>query len=108
MSATDPVAVVAILKKTGTSPKLIMFIVGESLMNDGTAMVMFTLFYNLLHGQKYSVLGIIGFSFDAIVGSVLLGVAFGGVVVLINYYHSMQSFRFISFRYIGFEQQIDH
>ncbi len=36
LSATDPVAVVALLKTAGASPKLTMVIVGESLMNDGT------------------------------------------------------------------------
>eukprot|EP01031_Cornospumella_fuschlensis_P035805 gene35805-43429_t len=46
LSATDPVAVVALLKSVGASPKLTILIVGESLMNDGTSMVLFTLFYN--------------------------------------------------------------
>lgn len=39
LSATDPVAVVALLKSAGASPKLTILIVGESLLNDGTAMV---------------------------------------------------------------------
>lgn len=39
LSATDPVAVVALLKSAGASPKLTILIVGESLLNDGSAMV---------------------------------------------------------------------
>ena len=39
LSATDPVAVVALLKSAGASPKLTILIVGESLLNDGAAMV---------------------------------------------------------------------
>jgi NhaP-type Na+/H+ or K+/H+ antiporter len=41
ISATDPVAVVALLKELGASKRLSTMIEGESLMNDGTAMVVF-------------------------------------------------------------------
>jgi NhaP-type Na+/H+ or K+/H+ antiporter len=39
VSATDPVAVVSVMKEQGVSRKLAMIVEGESLMNDGTAMV---------------------------------------------------------------------
>lgn len=42
VSATDPVAVVALLKELGASRRLATLIEGESLLNDGTAMVMFS------------------------------------------------------------------
>ena len=41
ISATDPVAVVALLKELGASKRLATMIEGESLLNDGTAMVIF-------------------------------------------------------------------
>lgn len=41
VSATDPVAVVALLKELGASKRLSTMIEGESLLNDGTAMVVF-------------------------------------------------------------------
>ena len=41
ISATDPVAVVAVMKEQGVSRKLAMVVEGESLLNDGTAMVGF-------------------------------------------------------------------
>ena len=44
LSATDPVAVVALLKSACASPKLTILIVGESLLNDGTAMVLLLCF----------------------------------------------------------------
>ena len=44
LAATDPVAVVSLLKSVGASPKLTMLISGESLLNDGTAIVLFVLF----------------------------------------------------------------
>ena len=47
LAATDPVAVVALLKALGASPKLTMLITGESLMNDGAAIVMFNLFLSM-------------------------------------------------------------
>ena len=44
-AATDPVAVVALLKSLGASTGLTMIITGESLLNDGTAMVLFNIFF---------------------------------------------------------------
>jgi len=44
MSATDPVAVVALLKDMGVDERLGTLIEGESLMNDGSAYVMFVIF----------------------------------------------------------------
>jgi NhaP-type Na+/H+ or K+/H+ antiporter len=44
ISATDPVAVVALLKELGASRRLATLIEGESLFNDGTAMVCFLVF----------------------------------------------------------------
>ena len=40
-SATDPVAVVAILKELGIDESLSILIEGESLLNDGTAIVLY-------------------------------------------------------------------
>lgn len=51
LSATDPVAVTALMKEVGCDPRLTMVIGGESLMNDGTAIVVFKLFYHLHRGQ---------------------------------------------------------
>lgn len=81
LSATDPVAVVALLKEVGASPKLTIIIVGESLMNDGTAMVCFTLFRNLIKGVNYNVGDIIWFFISATFGSCLVGIIIGLVTV---------------------------
>lgn len=50
ISATDPVAVVALLKELGASNKFNLLIEGESLLNDGTAMVFFAVFLNMAKG----------------------------------------------------------
>ena len=45
LAATDPVAVVAILNELGASQRLTMLISGEALFNDGTAIVVFNIFF---------------------------------------------------------------
>lgn len=47
LSATDPVAVVALLKELGASAAFNHLIEGEALLNDGVAMVFF-IFFNKL------------------------------------------------------------
>eukprot|EP00961_Rhodomonas_salina_P036188 486511-Rhodomonas_salina.1 len=48
LSATDPVAVVALLKELGVLPDLRVLIEAESLLNDGTAIVLFQLCLKIL------------------------------------------------------------
>ena len=55
LSATDPVAVVALLKELGAKKSLATLIEGESLMNDGTAMVIFNVVFPALKLVRYSV-----------------------------------------------------
>ncbi len=56
ISATDPVAVVALLKEVSSRKRLETLIEGESLLNDGTAIVFFTLFYGwVLSASEQSV-----------------------------------------------------
>jgi NhaP-type Na+/H+ or K+/H+ antiporter len=73
--------VVALLKSVGASPKLTILIVGESLLNDGTAMVLFTIFYNSVNGRMYNVGSVFGFMFAAAFGSVALGIVIGLLTV---------------------------
>lgn len=53
ISATDPVAVVALLRELGVDKKLAILIEGESLLNDGTAIVIFNVFVALLAGSEF-------------------------------------------------------
>jgi NhaP-type Na+/H+ or K+/H+ antiporter len=48
LSATDPVAVVALLKELGVLPDLRVLIEAESLLNDGSAIVLFQLCFKIL------------------------------------------------------------
>lgn len=55
LSATDPVAVVAILKTLGVAESLSILIDGESLLNDGFAIVLYSIFNRLvLDEEKFS------------------------------------------------------
>merc|ERR1719183_2625975 len=55
LCATDPVAVVALLKELGASPRLTVQIQGESLLNDGTAIVMYSIAYRMLSGEIFDI-----------------------------------------------------
>jgi NhaP-type Na+/H+ or K+/H+ antiporter len=83
VSATDPVAVVALLKELGASKKLGTLIEGESLLNDGTAIVAFVLLIDFVTGaQVFSSLG--SFVVDATLGFGSIGGAGAIVGVLIG------------------------
>lgn len=51
ISATDPVAVVAILKEVGASKRLSTITESESMLNDGTAIVFFMTIFGLITGE---------------------------------------------------------
>lgn len=54
VSATDPVAVVSLLKELGASKKLSTLIESESLLNDGSAIVIFMVFLGTITGAGAS------------------------------------------------------
>jgi CPA1 family monovalent cation:H+ antiporter len=54
IAATDPVAVVALFKSLGAPKRLTLLLEGESLLNDGTAIVFFSLVLGLLAGNGMS------------------------------------------------------
>lgn len=54
ISASDPVAVVAILKELGVNKKLSTLIDGEAILNDGTAIVLFMVFFAMITGGSDS------------------------------------------------------
>jgi NhaP-type Na+/H+ or K+/H+ antiporter len=58
IAATDPIAVVALLKEVGADKKLNTLIEGESLLNDGTAMVAFLIFLKIAEGEEATAIGV--------------------------------------------------
>jgi monovalent cation:H+ antiporter, CPA1 family len=57
ISATDPIAVIAIFRNLGVPDRLAVLLDGESLLNDGTAIVFFTLSLALVAGTEVTPLG---------------------------------------------------
>lgn len=60
ISATDPVAVVSLLKELGVSKRIGTLIEGESLLNDGTALVLFLVLIKMVEGEDLTALDMIG------------------------------------------------
>jgi len=79
-SATDPVAVVVLLKELGASKKLSTLIEGESLLNDGTAMVVFLVLLDLVKGIELTAGDIVLRFIRLSVGGPILGIL-GGIVL---------------------------
>lgn len=80
VSATDPVAVVALLKDLGASKKLGTLIEGESLLNDGTAIVLFMVFFLGITGEASDNSPIVEF-FRVAFGGLFIGGLFGFIVL---------------------------
>lgn len=57
VAATDPIAVVAIFKSLGVPSRLGVLVEGESLLNDGTAVVFFGMIVGIASGNGVSVAG---------------------------------------------------
>ena len=76
LAATDPVAIVALLKDLRAPMYFSTIVEGESLLNDGTGVVFFTIFSNLAAGNKVGVGLGIGSFFFLCLGGIALGLVF--------------------------------
>jgi CPA1 family monovalent cation:H+ antiporter len=76
IAATDPIAVVALFKSLGAPKRLRVLVEGESLLNDGTAVVIFTLILEIVAGGHFSAGHMMG-EFGRVVGT---GVLAGGTL----------------------------
>ena len=77
ISATDPIAVVSIFRSLGVPKRLSVLLEGESLLNDGTAIVFFMLSVALVNGTVVTAGGL-AFDFIKIVGiGALIGAGVG-------------------------------
>lgn len=83
LSATDPVAVVALFNTLGVSPRLTMVISGESLLNDGTAIVMFTLMMKVALGATLTPIGVLTFFGNMTITSFILGFVVASLAIWI-------------------------
>ncbi|MCT4783530.1 MULTISPECIES: cation:proton antiporter [Exiguobacterium] len=70
---TDPVSVTSIMKESTGAEQIADVVEGESMVNDGTSIVLFTIFLSMFNTGD-------GFSFGTFVGEFLL-VSLGGVII---------------------------
>lgn len=95
ISATDPVAVLALFKEYGAPRRLSLLFEGESLFNDGTGLALFLVAIEFALRGGFSTLtlleGILSFSI-MIVGGALFGIIVGGIFAkFIGYARSSES-----------------
>jgi Na+:H+ antiporter len=80
VSATDPVAVVALFRRLGVPRRLQVLLEGESLFNDGTAIVMFNLMIAVALAGRFNLATSIRDFITVSGGGVLIGIAFGMII----------------------------
>ena len=85
IAATDPIAVIALLRETGVKGRLRLIIESESLINDGVAALLFTLVVASLGGTASppTPLGVLGPALLIGGGGVAVGLAVAGMAILL-------------------------
>ena len=80
ISATDPVAVVAMFRTLGVSKRLAVLVESESLLNDGTAIVVFNMAILTALTGKFNLIQSLGDFVVVAIGGTLVGLVLGGII----------------------------
>ncbi|WP_371860853.1 cation:proton antiporter [Alkalibacterium kapii] len=103
---TDPVSVVSILKDSGGSKEVSEIVEGESLVNDGTSIVIFTILLSMVQsGDAFSPLNFLESFTYVSLGGIGIGLAFGWILsqaIHITSHHEYQVILSILIAYGGF------
>jgi monovalent cation:H+ antiporter, CPA1 family len=92
LTPTDPVSVVSILKQASKDPKIADVVEGESMVNDGTSIVLFTVFAGMyLGGESFSISSFL-YDFALVsIGGIAIGTIFSWIVCrAISFTHQRQ------------------
>ncbi len=79
IAATDPLAVVSLFRKLGVPKRLAVLIEGESLFNDGTAIVVFNLMLAIALTSQFDLIASLLDFVRVAAGGILVGLALGWV-----------------------------
>ena len=77
VAATDPVAVVALMRQLRLPPRMSVVSEAESLINDGMAITLYTVFLELALGHAIGLGGAVGLLTTEIAGGLAIGAALG-------------------------------
>jgi len=80
IAATDPVAVVALFRSLGVPKRLSVLIEGESLFNDGTAIVIFNLMLAVVLTGRFNLVTSIASFLSISVGGAVVGLVLGWMI----------------------------
>ncbi len=88
VAATDPISVLALFKELGVTRRLSLIVEGESIFNDGVAVVLFGVLLGVVQGGDINILAAIRQFVVSVIGGggigVLLGLAMAKVMSLVD------------------------
>ncbi len=84
IAATDPVAVVALFRSLGAPKRLQVLLESESLMNDGTAIVVFSLVLSIVAGGSFNFMRSVADFFRIAGGGFVVGLLLGAIAAEIT------------------------
>lgn len=80
IAATDPVSVVALFRTLGVPKRLSVLIEGESLFNDGTAIVLFNLMLAISITNQFNLIDSVAGFFRISIGGIIVGLVLGWLI----------------------------
>lgn len=81
LTPTDPVSVVTVLKKSSDSPDIANIVDGESMINDGTSIVVFSVLLNMyLNNESFELVPFIQSFFYVSLGGIIVGLIVGWIL----------------------------
>lgn len=94
LTPTDPVSVVSIIKKSAGDEKIADVVEGESLINDGTSIVIFTALAGMVtSGKSFNAASFFGEFLLVSLGGIAIGVAFGWLASKIVHFTHNRSYQ---------------